>query len=168
MNEFFLTDKDVSVVGSVVVLLGSNGLVRVDVFGIDCDAVGGDIDCPLWSIWFEFTFGGENGDVTPLGFVAEDERCRVTALIPLGWEAVVARVAIDGVEGDAIKSIYEENVSGNVNNDVFNEVAYSLWHQQSYDSSISYNSMINKSFQRNKEKYYSSVDSYLSSRFFTQ
>ena len=38
--------------------------------------------------------------MTPLGFVAEDERCRVNAL---GWETLadVARVNIDGVEGDA-------------------------------------------------------------------
>jgi hypothetical protein len=41
--------------------------------------------------------------VTPLGFVADDERCRDNTLGTFGWEvfAVVARVAIDGVDGDA-------------------------------------------------------------------
>ncbi len=112
MNEFLLTDNDVSIVDSVVVFVAGNRLVRVAVFGIDCDddisccdVDGGDIDWPLWSIWFEFTFGGENGDVTPLGFVADDERCRVNVLVPVGWGvlAAVARVAINGVDGDATK-----------------------------------------------------------------
>lgn len=93
---------DVSIVVSLPILVAVKGFVRVAVFGSDWDIVGGDID---WSIWFEFTFDGETGDVTPLAFVADDERCRVIALVPVDWEvlAIAARVAIDGVDGDATK-----------------------------------------------------------------
>jgi hypothetical protein len=50
----------------------------------------------------KFTLEGERGDVTPLGLVAEEERCRDNTL---GWEALAdtPRVGIEGVEGDATK-----------------------------------------------------------------
>lgn len=54
-------------------------------------------------MWLELACEGERGEVTPLGFVADDERCRVTAFVPPGWKvlAAAARVAIEGVEGEA-------------------------------------------------------------------
>lgn len=81
------------------------GFVRIAVFGIDCDIDGGDIDCPLWSIWFELRLGGENGDVIPLGFVADDDRLRDNGfvLVGRGGLTAAARVAIDGVDGEATK-----------------------------------------------------------------
>ena len=79
-------------------------LVRVAVLGMDWDEEieGGDIDCPLWSRWLELIFEGDKGEVTPLGLVADDERCRDRTLVPLGCVlvAAAARVAIDGVDGD--------------------------------------------------------------------
>jgi hypothetical protein len=53
----------------------------------------------------EFILDGDWGDVTPLGFVADDERCRDKTLVPLAWEvlAAAARVAIDGVDGEATR-----------------------------------------------------------------
>ena len=47
--------------------------------------------------------------MTPLGFVADDERCRVTAFVPPGWKvlAAAARVAIEGVDGEATRNKVE-------------------------------------------------------------
>ena len=102
-NFRYLTDDDVSRLTSVPSFVAAKGFVRAVAFGIDWDADGGDSDCPLWSIWFELAFVGENGDVTPLGFVADDERCRDKAVMPVGCE-VLPRVAIDGVDGDATRN----------------------------------------------------------------
>ena len=48
----------------------------------------------------ELACEGETGDVTPLGLVAEDERCRDKTL---GCDTLAdaARVDINGVDGDA-------------------------------------------------------------------
>lgn len=102
MDIYLHTVSDGSIFVSLLVLVVVNGLFRVAVFGMDCDVEGGDID---WSIWFEWIFDGDDGDVTPLGFVADDERWRVKKLVPVGWDVLTnaARVAIEGVEGDATK-----------------------------------------------------------------
>ena len=72
----------------------------------------------------KFTLEGERGDVTPLGLVAEEERCRDNTL---GWEtfADAARVGIVGVEGDATKInniIFQNKTSV----DIQGEVIFSL------------------------------------------
>lgn len=90
---------------SVMSFVAVGGVGRIPALGMDWDEDGGDIDCPMWSIWFELVFDGENGDVIPLGFVADDERLRDNGFVPEGKEdtPAAARVAIDGVDGDATK-----------------------------------------------------------------
>lgn len=58
----------------------------------------------LRSAWLELACEGETGDVTPLAFVADDERCRERAPVGLDVLAAAARVAMDGVEGESTRT----------------------------------------------------------------
>ena len=58
----------------------------------------------LRSTWLELAWEGEVGDVTPLAFVADDERCRERTPVGLDVVAAAARVAMDGVEGESTRT----------------------------------------------------------------